>query len=73
MSMRRDTYNATMGSRTGSLLDESRSRQTNGAERLDAAPPIAMTEGVALSVTPLLPKVASDVGRVIPNLVSLST
>jgi hypothetical protein len=50
-----------MGSRNGSLLDESRSSQTDGAERLDAAPPIAITEGVALSVKPLLPKVASDV------------
>ena len=32
------------------------SLSTERGERLDAAPPIAITEGVALSVTPLLPQ-----------------
>lgn len=46
------------------------SLSTEHGERLDAAPPIAITEGVALSVTPLVPQ-----GRLgclsesIPNLV----
>ena len=32
------------------------SLSTEHGERLDAAPPIAITEGVALSVTPLVPQ-----------------
>ena len=46
------------------------SLSTEHGERLDAAPPIAITEGVALCVTPLVPQ-----GRLgclsesIPNLV----
>ena len=37
------------------------SLSTEHGERLDAAPPIAITEGVALSVMPLLPQGRLDV------------
>ena len=45
------------------------SLSTEHGERLDAAPPIAITEGVALSVTPLLPRSPWMFERVIPDLV----